>query len=105
VFGAHKGPPVARYLKTGLFFESGAEVEVTLRFTGLSAALAKARYATRAEAGPDGTVNVKTRVTPGNFLVGQVLGHGGEATIAHPEEAVDLLTTRAKALLTLYAAP
>jgi proteasome accessory factor C len=103
LFGAHQGPPVARYLKKGLFFESGAEVEVTLRFTGLSAALAKARAAGRVEVGADGDVSVKSRVTPGNFLVGQVLGYGGEATIAAPKEAVALLTRQARALLELYA--
>ena len=32
VFGEHKGPPVARYAKRSLYFESGAEREVTLRF-------------------------------------------------------------------------
>jgi predicted DNA-binding transcriptional regulator YafY len=101
VFGAHQGPPVARYLKKGLFFESGAEVEVTLRFTGLSAALAKSRSAGRVEA--DGAVVVKTRVTPGNFLVGQVLGYGGEATIDGPREAMELLEKQARALLGVYA--
>jgi proteasome accessory factor C len=103
VFGAHQGPPVARYLKKGLFFESGAEVDVALRFTGLAAALAKSRSAGRAEA--DGAVVVKTRVTPGNFLVGQVLGYGGEATIDGPKEAVELLEKQAKALLAVYAGP
>jgi proteasome accessory factor C len=104
LFGAHQGPPVARYLEKGLYFESGAEVEVTLRFTGLSAALARSRDPARAEAGPDGTVTVKSRVTPGNYLIGQVLGYGGEATIAGPKEAVELLARQAKALLALYAA-
>jgi predicted DNA-binding transcriptional regulator YafY len=103
VFGAHQGPPVARYLEKGLYFESGAEVEVTLRFTGLSAALAKARTAGRAETGADGSVSVRSRVTPGNYLVGQVLGYGGEATIAAPREAVELLTAQARALLAVYA--
>jgi proteasome accessory factor C len=100
VFGAHQGPPVARYLKKGLFFESGAEVDVALRFTGLAAALAKSRSAGRVEA--DGAVVLKTRVTPGNFLVGQVLGYGGEATIDGPKEAVELLERQARALLAVY---
>ncbi len=100
VFGAHRGPPVARYLKKGLYFESGAEVDVALRFTGLSAALAKARQAGRVEA--DGAVVVKTRVTPGNFLVGQVLGYGGEATIDGPKEAMELLEKQTRELLRIY---
>jgi proteasome accessory factor C len=104
LFGAHQGPPVARYLEKGLYFASGAEVEVTLRFTGLSAALARSRYPARAEAGPEGAVSVKSRVTPGNYLVGQVLGYGGEATIAGPKEAVELLAKQARALLEIYAA-
>lgn len=37
VFGEHKGLPLARYARRNLYFESGAEREVTLRFRGAAA--------------------------------------------------------------------
>jgi proteasome accessory factor C len=102
-FGEHKGPPVARYVRRNLFFESGAEVEVTLRLTGLSAAVARERLGARGRDDGDGPVEVRTRVTPGPYLVGHVLGHGGEATVTRPKEAADLVAATARALLARYA--
>ena len=55
VFGEHKGPPVARYAKRSLYFESGAEREVTLRFRARRPARARAvRVPGARERGRDG---------------------------------------------------
>jgi proteasome accessory factor C len=102
VFGAHRGPPVSRYARGGLYFESGAEREVTLRFRGAAARLARERYGDRARAAPDGTVAVAMRVTPGNYLLGVVLGHGGEATVDAPEDVARQLRDRVEALRRVY---
>jgi proteasome accessory factor C len=67
VFGEHQGPPLARYGKS-LYFQSGAEREVTVRYRDTAAALAGERYGARAKANDDGSVSVTTKVTPGNFL-------------------------------------
>lgn len=104
VFGEHKGPPVARYAKRNLYFESGAERDVTLRFRGAAARLARERYGARARANADGTVSVKLKVTPGNYLFGVVLGYGGEATIDAPLDVTAALGDRVAELRRLYGA-
>jgi proteasome accessory factor C len=103
VFGEHKGPPVARYAKRNLYFESGAERDVTLRFRGNAARLARERYGTRARANADGTVSVTLKVMPGNYLLGVVLGYGGEATIEGPADVVAQLRQRVEELRLLHA--
>jgi proteasome accessory factor C len=103
IFGAHRGPPVSRYARRSLYFESGAEREVTLRFRGNAARLARERHGGRARANPDGTVSVSLRVTPGNYLFGVVLGHGGDCTIEGPPDVAEGLRARAGDLARLYA--
>jgi proteasome accessory factor C len=103
VFDEHKGPPVARYGKRNLYFESGAERDVTLRFRANAARLARERYGTRARANADGTVSVTLRVTPGNYLLGVVLGYGGDATIEAPADVVAALRERVEELQRLHA--
>lgn len=102
VFGEHRGPPVARYAKRNLYFESGAERDVTLRFRGNAARLARERYGARARQNADGTVSVTLKVTPGNHLLGVVLGYGGEATIEGPADVVAQLRRRVEELQRLY---
>lgn len=102
VFGEHRGPPVARYATRSLYFESGAEREVTLRFRGSAARLARERYGGRARENADGTISVTTKVTPGNYLLGVVLGYGGEATIGGPPDVVAQLRSRVEELQRLY---
>lgn len=101
VFGEHKGPPVARYAR-GLYFESGAERDVTLRFSGGAARLARERYRDRARAHGDGTVSVTMKVTSGNYLLGVVLSHGGEATVEAPDDVAAQLRERLAELQRLY---
>ena len=104
VFGEHKGPPLTRYVGRRLFFETGAEREVTIRFRGTAARLQKERYGARARENPDGSVSVTMRVTPGNYLMGVVLGYGGEATVEAPEDVADALRKRVAQLAEIYEA-
>jgi proteasome accessory factor C len=103
VFGEHKGPPVARYARRSLYFESGAERDVTLRFRGVAARLARDRYGERARANADGSVSVTIKVTPGNYLLGVVLGYGGECTVEGPPDVARQLRERVEALRQLHA--
>ena len=43
------------------------------------------------------------RLTPGNYLLGVVLGHGGEATVEGPPDVARQLRERVEALARLYA--
>jgi len=101
-FGEHKGPPLERYRRRHLYFESGAEREVKVRFRGASASAALEQWSDRAVRNPDGTVTVSARVTPGNFLLGWVLGHGGEADVEEPPDAREMLRARVEELAALY---
>ncbi len=102
-FGDHKGPPVERYRTRHLYFQSGGEREVKVRFKGGAATSALEQWAPRAATNPDGSVTLTARVTPGNYLVGWVLGYGGWAEIQSPAEARALLAARVAGLLKLYA--
>lgn len=101
VFGPHRAS-LARYAGR-LYFESGAEREVTLRFRGTTARLARERYGARARTNADGSASVTLKVTPGNYLLGVVLGYGGEATIEGPGDVVAQLRRRVDELRRLYA--
>ena len=102
VFGEHKGPPLDRYRRRHLYFESGAEREVRVRLRGGAADQALEQWPDRTARQPDGTVVLTTRVTPGNFLLGWVLGLGGEAEIEAPADARDLLRARVEELARRY---
>ena len=102
VFGEHKGPSIARYAGRTLYIASGAEREVTLRFRGAAARLAKERHGARARANADGTVSLTLRVTPGNYLLGVVLGYGGECTVEAPADVREQLVRRVEELRALY---
>jgi proteasome accessory factor C len=103
VFGAHKGPPASRYARASLYFDSGEERAVTLRFRGTSARHARERYGARARENADGTVSVTLEVTPGNYLLGVVLGYGGECTVEAPADVAAQLHEQVQALQRLYA--
>jgi proteasome accessory factor C len=103
VFDAHKGPPTSRYARKQLFFEGGADREVTLRFTGTAAALARERHGEDARASADGSVSVRMRVTPGNYLMGVVMGYGGEATVEGPGDVAAGMRERMERLRRLYS--
>ena len=102
-FGEHRGPDLGRYRTRHLYFQSGNEREVKLRFTGVAAALARERWPDAAAEG-DGSVTATIRVAPGNYLYGWVLGWGGLAGIEAPAEAREGLEGRVAALEALYRA-
>ncbi len=62
----------------------------------------RASWSERASADDDGTVTVRMRVTPGNYLFGVVLGHGGEATVEGPADVVEKFRERLSELAALY---
>jgi proteasome accessory factor C len=101
-FAAHRGPPVARYARRRLFFESGAERDVTLRLSGAPARLALRRGGGRVTGGPDGAATVVKRMTTGNHLAGVVLGHGGDVTVLAPPDVRADLLARVERLRRLY---
>ena len=103
VFGDHRGPPLERYRIRHLYFQSGGEREVTVRFVGAAAASVRETWSSWAKSVPDGSVLVTIRVTPGNYLVGWVLGYGGQAWVESPAEARALLAERVVELARLYA--
>lgn len=102
-FAEHKGPDVARYARGHLYFSSGDERDVILRFRGGAARLARARHGTRARENADGSVSVTLRLTPGNYLYGLVLGHGGDATVEGPPDVVAAFRARVAELARRYA--
>jgi predicted DNA-binding transcriptional regulator YafY len=100
-FERHRGPDPARYRTRHLYFQSGQEREVKVRFTGAAAPLARERWP-GAGAEADGSATVTTRVAPGNYLYGWVLGWGGQAEIDGPAEARQGLRERVEELAKLY---
>lgn len=102
-FGEHKGPPLERYRTRHLYFQSGGEREVKVRFRGGAATGALEQWAPRAATNPDGSVTLTARLAPGNYLVGWVLGYGGQAEIESPPETRALLAKRVAELARLYA--
>ncbi len=102
IFGKHKGPPLARFNRRRLFFEAGIEREVTVRFHGTAARLQLERHGGRARRNHDRSVSVTMRVTPGNYLMGSVIGYGGEATVEAPPDVCTALGERIAKLQALY---
>ena len=103
-FGEHKGPPLARYKKKHLYFESGSERELKVRFTGGAAEPALESWIDRATRNADGSVTVTARMNPGNYLYGWVLGYGGQAEIEAPPDIRAALAARVEELTKLYRA-
>lgn len=103
VFGEHKGPPLERLRTKHLYFQSGGEREVKVRFIGSSAAQVVEQWPEQASRNEDGSVTVTARITLGNYLYGWVLGYGGQAEIESPAEARSALATRVEELKKLYA--
>jgi proteasome accessory factor C len=101
-FGEHKGPPLDRFRARHLYFQSGGERDVSVRFSGEGAALALEQWPERSTRNPDGSVTVRARVAPGNYLLGWVLGYGGQAEVAGPPDVRELLRARVAELARLY---
>jgi proteasome accessory factor C len=101
VLDQHKGPATARYSRN-LFFESGRERDVTLRYAGVAALHARRRDGSRLREELGGAVTVTSRANPGNYLFGVVLGAGGEAAVAGPADVVTAFEARLGELEKLY---
>lgn len=101
-FGDHKGPPLDRF-RGRAYVRSGGEREVALRFTGEAAGLALEQWPERAARDEDGSVTATARMVPGNYLLGWVLGYGGQAEITAPADARASLRARVEELSRLYA--
>jgi proteasome accessory factor C len=101
-FGDHKGPDPARYGTRRLFFRSGTEREVKVRFSPSVAALVRSQWPS-ATANDDGSVTVAVTVTPGNYLYGWVLGYGGHANVESPPDVREQFQARVEDLRNLHA--
>jgi predicted DNA-binding transcriptional regulator YafY len=81
----------ARFQREQLFFPSGHEQAVTLRFSPLAAAWALQRYGSRARQLEDGRVDVSIESAGTGYAVQLALSLAGEAEIAGPQYARDAL--------------
>jgi len=102
-FGAHRGPGLERLAARRLYFPSGAERRVALRFSPAAAAEARERWPVLASPQPDGSVRVTLEATPNEHLYGMVLGWGGEVEVLWPADVRAELRRRVEALRARYA--
>lgn len=104
VFGEHRGPPLERYARRRLYFQSGAERAIEVRFRGVAAALALERWpgAVRRD---DGHVVATVKFTPGPYLYGWVLGFGAEAEVVAPADVRGAYLAHVDELRRRYAEP
>lgn len=102
-FGEHRGPGLERLATRRLYFASGQERRVVLRFSPAAAAEARQRWAGAAEPQPDGSVRVTLETVPNEHFYGLVLGWGGEAEVRSPADVRAELRRRVEALKARYA--
>ncbi|HMC34534.1 MAG TPA: WYL domain-containing protein, partial [Myxococcales bacterium] len=81
----------ARFQREQLFFPSGHEHAVTLRFSPAAAAWALQRYGSRARQLQDGRVDVSIESAGTGYAVQLALSLAGEAEIAGPQQAREAL--------------
>ena len=102
-FEAHRGPSLDRLGGRRAYLASGEERRITLRFAPAAAHQAAERWPEQARLQPDGSALVTFEATPNEFLLGQVLGWGGQAEVVSPPELRARLLDRVVALRTRYA--
>ncbi|HEY6908136.1 MAG TPA: WYL domain-containing protein [Myxococcales bacterium] len=93
----------ARFQREQLFFPSGREQPVTLRFSRTAAAWALWHYGSRAQRLPDGRADAVIETEGTAYAVEIALSYAGEAEIAAPREARDALRDEAERALRRYA--
>ena len=103
IFGAHQGPPVDRYARKQLYFQSGTEREVKVRFRDIATRIAQERWGGAAEPQPDGSLVVTAKLTPGPYLFGWVLGFGADAEVVGPEDVRAAYLAHVEKLRGVYA--
>ncbi|HET7789051.1 MAG TPA: WYL domain-containing protein [Myxococcales bacterium] len=93
----------ARFQREQLFFPSGREQPVTLRFSQAAAAWALSRYGPRVRQLADGRADVVIESEGPAYAVGLALSFAGEAEIAAPPQARDALRDEAERALRRYS--
>ena len=93
----------ARFQREQLFFPSGREPPVTLRFSPAAAAWAQSRYGKRAVPLPDGRADVTLEAAAPAYANSLALSLAGEAEIAAPEDARAALRDEVERALKRYA--
>jgi proteasome accessory factor B len=93
----------ARFQREQLFFPSGREQRVTLRFSRTAAAWALWNYGPRARKLPDGRADAVIETEGSAYAVEVALSYAGEAEIAAPQEARDALRGEAERALRRYS--
>jgi predicted DNA-binding transcriptional regulator YafY len=101
-FAEHRGPGLERLARRRLYFASGAERRVVLRFSPAAAPAARERWGAAATPQPDGSLLVTLETTPNDHLHGMVLGWGGAAQIVSPPDVREALRRRVEALRARY---
>lgn len=102
-FGEHRGPGLERLGARRLYFASGRERRVVLRFSPAAAAEARERWPGAGSPRPDGSLDVTLETTPNEHFYGLVLGWGGEAEVLWPADLRAELRRRVEALRARYA--
>ena len=103
---ADPGPlDAARFQREELYFPSGREIAVVLRFSATAAAWAVSRYGDRAERLPDGRADVwlETENAASAYARSLALSFAGEAQIVAPEEARRALREEVERALQRYS--
>ena len=95
----------ARFQRAQLFFPSGREHAIALRFSPAAAAWASQRYGSRARPLPDGRVDVSIESAGTGYAVQLALSFAGEAEIAAPQHARDALRDEVLRALRRQEAP
>ncbi|MFN7133336.1 MAG: helix-turn-helix transcriptional regulator [Myxococcales bacterium] len=101
-FAAHKGPDPRRYDRELLYIDSGAERDVTVRFSADIAPLVEERWGEMAQAQPDGSLKLTMRASGENYVVSWVLAYGGEALVEAPAEVRAAMRERVERLRGVY---
>ncbi|MGE5048408.1 MAG: helix-turn-helix transcriptional regulator [Deltaproteobacteria bacterium] len=93
----------ARFQREQLFFPSGREQRVSLRFSQTAAAWALWHYGSRAQKLPDGRVDAVIETEGTAYAVEVALSYAGEAEIAAPQVARAALRDEAERALRRYS--
>jgi len=94
-----------RFQREQLYFPSGREHAIVLRFSAAAAPWALQRYGARARQLPDGRVDVSIESAGTGYAVQLALSLAGEAEIAAPEHAREALRDEVARALRQQDAP